>query len=108
MSAAEQEIIRLAKQGLPPRVIAVRVQRSPATVSHYLSQARKRGEVIPKCVGGTPHGAVISLPPETVSGLRLHARVRGLTPAQLAIEIVNACARHRIVDAVLDDAERDA
>ena len=106
MSPLEENVIRMAKAGIPRHAIAMETRASIETVYHYVAQARARGEDIPR--GRplySPGYAVVAVPRETLKDLSIEAARRGLTAVELAQELLRVCARERLVAAVLDDGE---
>ncbi len=104
-----QQVIDLALQNTPPRDIAVMLNRTRATVYHYLFLARRAGVNIPEFRGGAriTTAGYMHISNDTAALLRPHAARRGIPPRDLARRILETVAGNDLVDAVLDDGGHD-
>jgi len=100
----------LALAGAPPAEIAVAVGTSRACVYAHLHKARRRGVAIPRfstargpAGQAVPHRPRVSVSPGVLDALDAPAAARGLTPRELAAQVLAAVAHGGLVDAVLDD-----
>lgn len=95
MNALHGRVIKLAKEGVPPRDIAGTECVSQDKIYYILREARKRGETIPYfSTRPDPNRAAVEPPKQIVIGLRLHrmletvARKRGVSPNELARDLI--------------------
>lgn len=105
MSDTAKEAVRLAKLNTSPRDIAARLEIAVGTVSHYLWQARQRGEDVPRFygTGRRYQGTYLALTYRTRQELNKAASIRNVGVAHLAQKIVECAMRDGLVDAILDD-----
>jgi DNA-binding CsgD family transcriptional regulator len=104
----EDETIRLAREGIPPREIAVHLGCAVATVYHYLNKARHEGTFSGRFKPGgfSAEKAWTSyLSRDLAERLRPVAAGRGMTLDDLTRSILTKVAEDNLVDAVLDDAD---
>jgi hypothetical protein len=102
------EVVALAAEGVPPRVISSRLGIPKNTVHWHLWKARRDGtlKITFKRGLGREQGSTIAVIPRAVADLiRPAAEARGLTVSALAGAIVFYAAEYGLVDAVLDDVE---
>ncbi len=105
-SATYHKAVELARDGLRPADIAEKVGCAPATIHHYLSQARANGEDIPRFRGGPRmRRSVKGVPAHLARALDPHAGRRGMDVATLVKRLIEEIVKADLVDAVLDDAE---
>lgn len=108
-----ETVIALAKQGIPPREIALETGLSPNTVNYDLSQARKDGVELPTFKRGVPRRTrnKARLAPhvgiEVGKALAREALGRQLTVNVLVERLLEAIVCHNLVDAVLGEDDRD-
>lgn len=102
-------VVKLAKDGVPPKQIAEVLHLRAASVHYHLREARSTGEEIPHFKRGTGTGKVfrIELPLELRDRLADHARRRKASPERLAARLVRTVLADGLVDAVLDDGGAD-
>jgi len=106
----EAETLRLAREGVPPRKIAVLLGCQPSTVHHYLWKARREGVFEGRFKTGSddsPGTWSAQMPRELAESLRPIAESRGMTLGHLARTILVRVAEDNLVDAVLDDQDDD-
>ena len=103
MVSKREEAIALAHQGNPPAEIAIRTGLAVNSVYHYLREARRAGENIPKFRRGPRLGKVICIDAATVQALRPYANRRMCSTDELARQIVRRVAQGGLVDTILDD-----
>ena len=103
------EVVALAAEGVPPRVISSSLGIPSSTVHGHLWRARRDGTLkITFRRGGSfrgrEQGSTIVVMPRAVADLiRPVAEARGLTVAELANAVLARVAVDRLFDAVLDD-----
>ncbi|PWE29989.1 hypothetical protein DDZ14_16240 [Maritimibacter sp. 55A14] len=101
-----ERIVALALAGVPPRRIAVQVDRPVNTVSYVLTAARKRGIAVPRftAAGRRPSsGMTLTVPPHVLDLLRPHAERRHVSLRALIRDVLLITAEAALVDAILDD-----
>lgn len=105
--STEDQIIKLAKDGMRRGEIANTVGCSIHTVYFYIYEARKSGIFIPKFKKGTPKWSQLTIPNAAAKKLRRAARARNLTPSQLAERLLSEMKNGNLIAAVLDDGIGD-
>ncbi|MGD9862564.1 MAG: hypothetical protein AB7S99_05060 [Pseudodonghicola sp.] len=104
-SPTYSRVVALAKDGMPPRKIAVELGIAPRSAHDYLKTARRNGETIPRFDGGgRPVGEyrTLHIKREALEKLATIANERGVQTIQLAADLLNTIAEDDLVDAVLD------
>lgn len=99
-------VIALAKQGVAPSEIAVRVQRAPQSVYDYLKKARKDGVKIPRFPTGPKPQAqatFVAIGTPSMKKLRPQATRRGMSVPELVAELTRVIADDGLVGSILDD-----
>ncbi|SDY54915.1 hypothetical protein [Citreimonas salinaria] len=112
MAHTNAEILRLARERVRPIEIAEQLDVSPDTVYSCITTARRRGEDIPRFVGGPRPGTTrtlcqtrIKLTPFMRVCFEKPAVRRGLSIADLAERLLDQLAEEpSLIDAVLDDS----
>jgi hypothetical protein len=102
------EVVALAAEGVPPRVISSRLGIPNNTVHWHLWKARRGGtlKITFKRGASREQGSTIAIIPRAVADLiRPAAEARGLTVSALAGAIVFHAAEYGLINAVLDDVE---
>ncbi len=108
-----ETVIELALKGILPRDIAARTGLSLNTVYSDLREARRKGQNIPRFVGGLRTGesraqfVSFQLRLEDTRTLEAHAGARGMSVQTLAKRLLERIERDDLVTAVLDDGGGD-
>lgn len=103
-----QDIIARVLAGMRPCDIARELNCARATVYDYIWKARVGGDPIPHLPRGRQTGTMtISLSPHLCRALQPHADQRGIDVQELAILILQVLVQGTLVDAVLDDLDRE-
>lgn len=109
MKSAERAV-KLAKAGWPVRLIAMKLERHPQTVTHCLCEARRSGEIIGKAQKGYNQDGSIPL---TIRGRTLFdtlsfAEATNTAPLELAETVLKyALSDIRIIAAALKQAQQE-
>lgn len=97
MTKHDDQIIALAKAGHPPRAIARMLPLDPAYIQGRISQARNQGIDIPRFTSRAyhettavprPKDAPLRISNSISISLQRHAAEAGLTPGELATQIL--------------------
>lgn len=103
-----QEIVRMALDRTPPRVIAARLGIAREDVHAAISYARRKGAHIPRFPPGPPAGHAaprsrgVRIPAATYHVLHDEAQRRGLPgPGALTVALLDAICTDRLFDAIL-------
>jgi len=105
-----EAIIRMAKDGLPPRIIAKELGIKNVSVSSVLFRARKCGEDIELYKPTRDVSAArrsqyrVRLHTNTSEKLKAAADLRGLHERDLIVRILTTAVDENMIDAILDDA----
>ena len=99
----------LALSGVSPEQIAERLGLKLSTIQTYVCEARALGMPAPPRFS-RPYKQrwPQNIGPEARAALKPQAKARGMTIGQLAVALVEAVARDGLIQAVLDDGEKDA
>lgn len=106
-----ENVVALAKQGIPPRDIARILERPYASVKTYVADARRAGTYIPdfRTLTNTRKAdrdrEFVGVSRAIWDALAPHAEVRSIRPSQLITMILDAVAHDQLVNAILDDGE---
>ena len=102
------EVGELGRQGLSNQAIGERLGLKLSTIQTYMCEARALGMPAP------PRGSRSyqqrwqqHIGPEARAALKSQAKARGMTIGQLATALVEAIARDGLIEAVLDDGDKD-
>ncbi|TDE40953.1 hypothetical protein [Antarcticimicrobium sediminis] len=108
-SERHKQVIALAVEGVPPRLIAEQLSLDSEAVYYELRNARRRGTQIPRfrCGRRPNEFRMLRLEPEAMRPLATHALARGMPTARLAERLLERIAADDLVDAVLDDGGAD-
>jgi DNA-binding transcriptional regulator LsrR (DeoR family) len=109
MISVREQVLMLARKGHPPREIADLMGMSKNTANWHLQDARAQGEVVPRFRrGGTTRAQVRPcLSPELSKALIAEARLRRVSPSELAVMVIEACVADNLFAAVLDAGDAD-
>lgn len=103
LTRRQQRILRAARSGKPPAVMASRFQCSPDTIRREISRMRAKGEQI-EHFNRSEHrapAAALKLPRPRLAALRREAKRRGLSTRALAEKIIaGALAKGMVADLV--------
>ncbi len=110
MTAQDQQIIDLAKSGVPPREIRHRLE-PPATMYHIygvISAARDAGEPIQRfnTTGFRPTATAVFVARDHYEAINGAAQKRGISRAELVRRLMTVIVRDKLLDAILDDGGR--
>lgn len=103
-----RRIMKAARAGLPPVVIAQRFRTTAATISSTLTALRRMGYDIPRYQGDARAPvATVCLARDVASQFRRDAKRRGVAPRDLAASILTAVIQRKLVARLLDGGGRD-
>jgi hypothetical protein len=108
IDAVRDQVVDLARQHVPPREIFARLQPRIDriyTVYEILAAARKTDNTIPRFnTAGLPRRVTpVFLSNDDLAALEGPARIRKITPSELARQLLTTILRDDLVDSVLDD-----
>lgn len=101
------EIIAMAKQGIPPRDIAPKAQRTVDAIYNVISHARRTGHDIPPLPHSGRRPKLTNVAPSLEQKLRAFSEPRGITVKQLVTRLLEIIVADDLVDAILDDGGVD-
>lgn len=104
-----RQVVAMALQHTPPRVIADRLELDPEAVHYELRKARTNGVEIPpfRCGRSPREFRTLRLAPVCMRPLVAHAQARRMPTVKLAERLLERIAADDLVDAVLDDGGAD-
>lgn len=99
-----EEIINLAREGLPPKQIAAETGLAVTRISTVLHRARCNGEDVPTYNHNVqPHRMLIGINDALAKRLKAVSQARGNDPRVLARAIIDIVISEDLIDAVLAD-----